>query len=76
MATPAELNESLRGDIESEFNGLRNAIEEAYVLARGNLELQYHADLKANSLAKGDALGAAGLNRDGSNPYGRPTDGA
>lgn len=75
ISTPAQENEALRGGIESQYNGLRQAIEENYVLARGNLEQQYHADLTANRLAKEDAMGAAGLNRDGSNPYGRPTDG-
>lgn len=74
MATPAEEREQLRGGIESEHNGLRQQIEEDYVLARGNLEAQYHRDLKANRLAKEDAMAAAGLNRDGSSPYGRPTD--
>lgn len=74
MATPAELHESVRGDIESEYNGLRDGIEKTYHAAIETLTEEFHADIQANRLAKEDALAAAGLNRDGSDPYGRPTD--
>lgn len=67
-------NEALRGGIESEYNGLRNHIEEEYTLAKGQLATQYAKDLKQNRLDKEAAMRAAGLNSDGSSPYGRPSD--
>ena len=78
MPTEAEKTaagkEALRSGIESEFNGLRDAIETTYAHAQRNLENDYHADITANRLAKEDAMAAAGLNRDGSSNYDRPTD--
>ncbi len=74
MPTPAETAEALRGDIESEFNGLRDAIESQYEQDKKALEDTFHAAIQANRLSKEDALAAAGLNRDGSDPMGRPTD--
>lgn len=78
MPTEAEQTaagkEALRSGIESEYNGLRNQIEETFSTAKYNLEQQYFEDIKANRLAKEDAMAAAGLNRDGSSNYDRPTD--
>jgi hypothetical protein len=66
--------EELRSGIESEFNGLRDEIERNFSTAKYNLEQQYFEDIKANRLAKEAAMRAAGLNSDGSSPYGRPSD--
>jgi hypothetical protein len=66
--------EALRGGIESEFNGLRDEIERTFSTAKYNLEQQYFEDIKANRLAKENAMAAAGLNRDGSSNYDRPSD--
>lgn len=73
MATAAE-HEALRGGIESEYNGLRDQIEESYTAAKGVLANQYYEDLRQNRLAKQAAMRAAGLNSDGTSPYGRPSD--
>ncbi len=70
--TAAE-KEALRSQIESQYNGERDSIERTYVLDRNNLADQFHADIEANRLAKEAAMRAAGLNSDGSTPYGRPT---
>lgn len=59
---------TVRGPIESEFNGLRDAIEKKYVSDKEDLEAQYHEDLAANQSDKEDALVAAGLNPDGGVP--------
>jgi hypothetical protein len=74
IPTPAETAEALRGDIESEYNGLRDGIEKTYHAAIEDLTNTFHADIQANRLDKEEALAAAGLNRDGSDPMGRPTD--
>lgn len=65
--------EELRSGIESEFNVLRDEIEKAYTAARRTLMNQYHEDLRQNRLDKETAMRAAGLNTDGSTPYGRPS---
>lgn len=71
-AMTASEYEALRSGIESEFNGLRDAIEKTYETAQRNLENQYHADIHDNRVAKEQAMVAAGLNPDGSDPQGRP----
>jgi hypothetical protein len=63
--------EELRSGIESNYNGLRDGIEKTYETAARNLENQYHADLHDNRVAKEEAMVAAGLNPDGSDPQGR-----
>lgn len=72
IPTAAE-KEALRGGIESEYNGLRDGIEKAYTAARRTLMNTYHSDITQNRLDKEAAMRAAGLNTDGSSPYGRPT---
>jgi hypothetical protein len=67
-------HETKRATIESEFNGLRDAIEKQYISDRNDLEDAYHADLAANKAAREAAYKAVGLNLDGSEPYGRPSD--
>lgn len=69
----AQEDEDLRSGIESQYNVLRDGIETAYTAARRTLMNQYHADLRQNRLDKEAAMRAAGLNTDGSTPYGRPT---
>lgn len=61
----------MRGGIESEYNGLRDVIEKTYVTDKNALETMYHNDIKDNENAKREALLAAGLNSDGSDPQGR-----
>lgn len=68
--TATEL-EDLRGGIESQQNSARDAIEKQYIADRTALEEQYHKDLADNREAKRQALLAAGLNSDGSDPQGR-----
>lgn len=70
----ATQHENKRGDIESNYNGLRDAIETQYTADKLALEDAYHADLAANQTAKEVAFKAVGLNKDGSEPYGRPSD--
>lgn len=72
MDTAAEY-EALRGDVEREFSTLRDDIEKQYVTDKNALENQYHADLTENEELRREALVAAGLNSDGSDPQGRPT---
>jgi hypothetical protein len=72
MDTAAEY-EVLRGGIEREFSDNRNDIENQYISDRNARTAQYQADIKANEQARRDALVAAGLNSDGSDPQGRPT---
>jgi hypothetical protein len=72
--TAAEYEE-LRSGIESEHNGNRDAREKQYVNEKGNLEKAYHEDLTAIRVAKEQAMVAAGLNPDGSDPQGRPQGG-
>lgn len=77
IATVAESTaagkEALRGGIELQYNTARDTIEKTFISDRNVREKQYHADLKANRLAKEAAMRAAGLNSDGSSRYGRPT---
>lgn len=68
----AEL-EALRGDVELEFSTNREAIEKQYIQDRNDREEQYHTDILANEEARREALTAAGLNSDGSDPQGRPS---
>jgi hypothetical protein len=70
-AMTAKEYEDLRSGIESEFNGLRDTIEKDYETAKRNLENQFHSDIHDNRVAKEQALVAAGLNPDGSDPQGR-----
>jgi hypothetical protein len=69
--TAAEYEE-LRSGIESEWNGQRDAIEKQYISDRNVLEDQYHKDIADNRHQKEQAMVAAGLNPDGSDPQGRP----
>lgn len=71
MATAAE-KEELRGNIESEYNGLRDEIEKQYIADKEALATQYHEDIQSNAEDKRGAFIAAGLNSDGSDPQGRP----
>jgi hypothetical protein len=71
MATPAEVAESRRADIESEYNGLRDAIEKQYSADIRDRTETYHQDLHDNRIAREQAMVAEGLNPDGSDPQGR-----
>lgn len=62
--------ETVRPDIEAEFNGARAEIQEQYITDRIALEETFRADLEANRLARKTALRSAGLNSDGSTPLG------
>lgn len=59
---------TIRGPIESVYNGRRDAIEKQYIADKVDLEADYHAALAANQSDKEDALAAAGLNPDGGTP--------
>lgn len=59
---------TIRGPIESEYNGLRDAREKEYVAARVALEAEYHSDLADIQSDKEAALVNAGLNPDGGVP--------
>lgn len=65
--TAAERDE-LRGGIERTHAEAREAIEKQYIEDKNALEETYHEDIEANAVARRDALVAAGLNPNGSDP--------
>jgi len=69
--TAAEL-EAARGDVERTYSTNRQNIENQYVQDKKDLEDAYHKDIQDNEQARREALVAAGLNSDGSDPQGRP----
>ena len=70
MATAAE-KEALRGGIESEYNKQRADREKEYTDAKVALQTDYQNDIRDIEQSKREALVAAGLNPDGSDPQGR-----
>lgn len=68
MGYTAEEKDTLRGDIERTHATNRDNIEKQYVADRNALEETYHEDLKTAEAARRDALVAAGLNPNGSDP--------
>lgn len=71
MAQTAAERDALRGGIERTYANNREDIEKGYVEDKNVLEDTYHEDIKANEQARRDALVAAGLNPNGSDPQGR-----
>lgn len=70
MATAAE-KEALRGGIESTHNKLRADREKEYTDAKVTLQEEFQSDIRDIERTKQEALVAAGLNPDGSDPQGR-----
>lgn len=67
----AEQKIERRGSIESEFAGKTAKIEEVAKKAKDRAETKRRADLAKNAKARESAMSGAGLNPDGSDPYGR-----
>lgn len=63
---------TIRGPIESEHNGLRDAREKQYISDQAALEADYRGDLAQIQSDKEEALAAAGLNPDGGTPSDYP----
>jgi hypothetical protein len=63
---------SRRAEVEATHNADREAIRQQYVNDKRALEDAYLRELQANRAAKENALLAAGLNTDGSDPQTRP----
>lgn len=72
MYTATE-HEEKRGDVERTFSTQRDTREKQYLADKEQLEADYRADLATIEQDRIDAFVAAGLNSDGSEPYGRPT---
>lgn len=72
MGLTAAEYEALRGDIERTYSTNRDDIEKQYTADRLARAQQYQDDVQANETARKQALIAAGLNPDGSDPQGRP----
>ena len=67
MATQIHPN-SVRGPIESEYNGLRDQAEKDYIAAKAAAEADYRQALADIESDRQEALTAAGFNEDGSVP--------
>lgn len=68
MEYTAVERDELRGGIERTHAESRESIEQQYVADKNALEETYHEDIRANEEARRDALVAAGLNPNGSDP--------
>lgn len=68
MFNTAAEKEAARGDVEREFSTNRAEIEKNYTEAKEALAEQFHKDISDNEQARREALVAAGLNSDGSDP--------
>lgn len=67
----AQEKEERRASVESTYSNQRDQLEKSFIADKEALEAAYHADIKANEQDRRDALVAAGLNPDGSDPQGR-----
>jgi len=63
--------EELRGGIERTHSTNRDEREKQYVADKKALEADYQSDIQDIETARQEALVAAGLNPDGSDPQGR-----
>lgn len=68
MFNTAAEKEAARGDVEREFSTNRANREAQYALDKVALEEAFHKDIADNEQARREALVAAGLNSDGSDP--------
>lgn len=73
MFNTAAEKEAARGNVEREYSTLRDNLEKQYIADKNALEQEYQKDVQAYAAARSQALLAAGLNSDGSDPQGRPT---
>lgn len=71
MTPTAAERDALRGGIERTYANNRESTEKQYIEDKEALETTYHEDIQANEKARRDALVAAGLNPNGSDPQGR-----